>query len=36
MTLKRLAAVMVMAVSLVMLGVLGGTAVIAQDTGPGK
>jgi cytochrome P460 len=33
---KGLAAVMIMGVSLLMLGVLGGRAVIAQDTGQAK
>jgi hypothetical protein len=33
---KGLAVVVVMTVSLVVLGVLGGRAVTAQDTGPGK
>ena len=36
MTRKGLAAVMVMGVALVTLGVLGGRAVIAQDTGQAK
>ena len=36
MTRKGLAAVGMIAVSLVMLGILGGTAVIAQDTGQAK
>ena len=36
MTRKRLAVIVGMGVSLVVLGVLGGRAVIAQDAGPGK
>jgi hypothetical protein len=36
MTRKGLAAIVIMTVSLVGLGVLGGRAVIARDAGPAK